>query len=146
MEVQPSLVLLQKTLLNIEGLGRQLYPQLDLWNTAQPLLEDWLRQRYSPRTLFKKLSRKLPHWLEQLPDVPDQLLNHLAAPVARTPIPPIAPIVLKPRQPRRAFVAALVLIAASIAYGAPDIVQHLSQLPRLSWLGLSIAALLLLRG
>ena len=52
MEVQPSLVLLQKTLLNIEGLGRQLYPDLDLWQTAQPYLEQWLKDRYSPKSMF----------------------------------------------------------------------------------------------
>ena len=52
MEVQPQLVLLQKTLLNIEGLGRQLYPELDLWKTARPYLERWLRDRYSPKNYF----------------------------------------------------------------------------------------------
>jgi len=52
MEVQPQLVLLQKTLLNIEGLGRQLYPDLDLWNTAQPFLERWMRERVSPKTCW----------------------------------------------------------------------------------------------
>ena len=49
MEVQPQLVLLQKTLLNIEGLGRQLYPQLDLWSTAQPFLEQWMHDRVAPK-------------------------------------------------------------------------------------------------
>jgi len=77
MEVQPSLVLLQKTLLNIEGLGRQLYPQLDLWNTAQPFLEEWVQERYSPQSVFKRLQRHAPSWLEQLPQLPDVMMDNL---------------------------------------------------------------------
>ena len=49
MQVQPQLVLLQKTLLYVEGLGRQLYPQLDLWQTAKPYLEHWMRQQIGPQ-------------------------------------------------------------------------------------------------
>lgn len=75
MEVQPSLVLLQKTLLNIEGLGRQLYPQLDLWSTAKPYLERWLRERYSPQNMLRKMSERLPGWLEQLPQLPESLIE-----------------------------------------------------------------------
>ena len=78
MEVQPSLVLLQKTLLNIEGLGRQLYPELDLWHTAKPFLENWMRERYSPKSLLKQLQRQAPSLLEQLPQVPDLLFNRLS--------------------------------------------------------------------
>lgn len=80
MEVQPSLVLLQKTLLNIEGLGRELYPELDLWTTAKPFLEDWIKQRYSPKSVLKEMQKRAPGWLEQLPKVPDQLLNALTQP------------------------------------------------------------------
>ena len=64
MEVQPQLVLLQKTLLNIEGLGRQLYPDLDLWSTAQPFLERWMRERVSPLHLLRNLQQQaeqVPH-------------------------------------------------------------------------------------
>ncbi|WP_372861921.1 ubiquinone biosynthesis regulatory protein kinase UbiB [Spongiibacter sp.] len=75
MEVQPSLVLLQKTLLNVEGLGRQLYPQLDLWATAMPFLERWVRDRYSPQSMLKRVSHRLPGWLEQLPQLPEALLE-----------------------------------------------------------------------
>jgi ubiquinone biosynthesis protein len=80
MEVQPSLVLLQKTLLNIEGLGRELYPELDLWTTAKPFLEAWIKQRYSPKSVLKEMQKRAPGWLEQLPKVPDQLLNALTQP------------------------------------------------------------------
>jgi ubiquinone biosynthesis protein len=77
MEVQPSLVLLQKTLLNIEGLGRQLYPELDLWDTAQPFLEEWVQERYSPQSVLKRLQRHAPSWLEQLPMLPDAVIDNL---------------------------------------------------------------------
>lgn len=77
MEVQPALVLLQKTLLNIEGLGRQLYPQLNLWDTAQPFLEHWVQERYSPQSVLRRLQRHVPSWLEQLPQVPDAMLDNL---------------------------------------------------------------------
>ena len=59
MQVQPQLILLQKTLLNIEGLGRQLYPELDLWKTALPILRDWMRERASPRTVIGEPARAL---------------------------------------------------------------------------------------
>ncbi|MES3007192.1 MAG: ubiquinone biosynthesis regulatory protein kinase UbiB [Pseudomonadota bacterium] len=77
MEVQPSLVLLQKTLLNVEGLGRQLYPELDLWTTAMPFLEDWNRRRMRPSTLFKALKENVPDWIEQLPYLPQLMIDTL---------------------------------------------------------------------
>lgn len=70
MEVQPQLVLLQKTLLNIEGLGRQLYPELNLWDTAKPYLERWAKERFSPQAIWEK-------WQTKLPELPDKLW-HLA--------------------------------------------------------------------
>ncbi|MBL6753664.1 MAG: ubiquinone biosynthesis regulatory protein kinase UbiB [Pseudomonadales bacterium] len=75
MQVQPSLVLLQKTLLNVEGLGRQLYPQLDLWQTALPFLERWNAKRLSPMTLLRKLKDNLPELLEELPNLPQFLAS-----------------------------------------------------------------------
>jgi ubiquinone biosynthesis protein len=70
MEVQPQLVLLQKTLLNIEGLGRMLYPQLDLWRTAKPFMERWMRERAGPQAVLRKLKLALPEWSEALPQMP----------------------------------------------------------------------------
>lgn len=70
MEVQPQLVLLQKTLLNIEGLGRQLYPDLDLWQTAKPFLERWMDERIGLRAFLKGIRTNLPKWAESLPEVP----------------------------------------------------------------------------
>jgi ubiquinone biosynthesis protein len=70
MQIQPQLVLLQKTLLNIEGLGRQLYPELDLWKTARPILQRWMRERMSPRTLLKQARAQLPDTLAALQQLP----------------------------------------------------------------------------
>ena len=77
MEVQPQLVLLQKTLLNIEGLGRQLYPELDLWETAHPFLERWLKQRFHPKTLLTEFKRYAPEWMEKFPEIPMKVYRNL---------------------------------------------------------------------
>ena len=78
MKVQPQLVLLQKTLLYIEGLGRQLYPQLDLWDTAKPFLENWMKEQISPKTLLNSVKQKAPFWLEKLPEIPELLYHNLS--------------------------------------------------------------------
>jgi ubiquinone biosynthesis protein len=70
MQVQPQLILLQKTLFNIEGLGRQLYPELDLWRTAQPYLRKWMRERMSPRKALRRFRAQLPDALLALQQVP----------------------------------------------------------------------------
>jgi ubiquinone biosynthesis protein len=77
MEVQPQLVLLQKTLLNIEGLGRQLYPDLDLWQTAKPFLERWMSEQVGARAFAGRLRRSLPEWSEHLPEIPALLHRSL---------------------------------------------------------------------
>ncbi|HKJ07880.1 MAG TPA: ubiquinone biosynthesis regulatory protein kinase UbiB [Gammaproteobacteria bacterium] len=75
MQVQPQLVLLQKTLLNIEGLGRQLYPDLDLWQTAKPFLERWMSEQVGVRAFASNLKSSVPTWAESLPELP-QLVHH----------------------------------------------------------------------
>ncbi len=70
MEVQPQLVLLQKTLLYIEGLGRQLYPELDLWTTAKPYLERWMKEQVGPQAFARKLKKNLPQMTEHAADMP----------------------------------------------------------------------------
>lgn len=77
MHVQPQLVLLQKTLLNIEGLGRQLYPELDLWQTAKPFLEKWFHDRLGPKAKIKKLINQFPEFAEQFPEIPALLYKAL---------------------------------------------------------------------
>ncbi|WP_372880916.1 ubiquinone biosynthesis regulatory protein kinase UbiB [Psychromonas sp.] len=78
MKVQPQLVLLQKTLLYVEGLGRQLYPQLDLWDTAKPFLENWMKEQVSPKTLIKSIRQKAPFWIEKLPELPELIYYNLS--------------------------------------------------------------------
>jgi len=70
MEVQPQLVLLQKTLLNIEGLGRRLYPDLDLWKTAKPFLERTMKEQLGPRSLLRNMKESVPAWSNTLPEMP----------------------------------------------------------------------------
>ncbi|HPB76636.1 MAG TPA: ubiquinone biosynthesis regulatory protein kinase UbiB, partial [Chromatiaceae bacterium] len=65
-----QLVLLQKTLLNIEGLGRQLYPELDLWTTAKPFMEKWMKEQIGPRALLARLRRNLGPYSEEMPELP----------------------------------------------------------------------------
>lgn len=77
MEVQPQLILLQKTLLNIEGLGRQLYPELDLWKTAKPFLEQWMKDKIGPQSFFKHIKENAPLWAERLPKLPNLFFDAL---------------------------------------------------------------------
>ncbi|KEQ18949.1 ubiquinone biosynthesis regulatory protein kinase UbiB [Endozoicomonas numazuensis] len=75
MEVQPQLVLLEKTLLNVEGLGRQLYPDLDLWNTAQPYLEKWMKDQVSPCGISRSVRDNVPDWLLSAPNMARNALH-----------------------------------------------------------------------
>ena len=77
MVVQPQLVLLEKTLLYIEGLGRQLYPQLDLWKTAKPFLEEWMSEQVGPKGMAKKIKQELPYWSDKLPELPELVYDNL---------------------------------------------------------------------
>ncbi len=76
-EIQPQLVLLQKTLLNIEGLGRQLDPNLDLWSTAKPFLEKWMLDQMGPQRLWSELKAQAPRYAKILPDLPRLLSDYL---------------------------------------------------------------------
>jgi ubiquinone biosynthesis protein len=151
MEVQPSLVLLQKTLLNIEGLGRQLYPQLDLWNTAQPYLESWVEQRYSPQGILERLRRNAPSWLEQLPRLPDALmdnLQHAKQLEAQTlqqqvRLDSLQRRVQREDSQRKRLVVSVLLFGGAAATAVPQGWQQLSQWPLLSW-GLLAVGLYLL--
>ncbi|MCO6442003.1 MAG: ubiquinone biosynthesis regulatory protein kinase UbiB [Nitrococcus mobilis] len=73
MEIQPQLILLQKTLLNIEGMGRQLYPELDLWTTAKPYMERWMREQLGIQALLRNIRHELPSWGRELPTLPGRL-------------------------------------------------------------------------
>ncbi|MEQ8207158.1 MAG: ubiquinone biosynthesis regulatory protein kinase UbiB, partial [Woeseia sp.] len=70
MEIQPQLILLQKTLFNIEGLGRELYPQLDLWKTAHPVLKRWMDEQVGGRAVIDSIRQNLPQLREALRELP----------------------------------------------------------------------------
>ena len=154
MEVQPQLVLLQKTLLNIEGLGRQLYPELDLWETAHPYLERWLKNRFHPKTLLKEFKRYAPELIEKLPEVPAAIFNNLDA---FEKISKLAPHIqqaandyqqAKQSQGRRTKLTytAILLGVAAILSSSPQTLAHLSGLPLLPiGLGMTAIACWLLR-
>ena len=72
-QMQPQMLLIQKTLLQIEGVGRQLYPDLDLWNTAQPLLQQWMAERWGLRATLGELRKELPDLVQSLRQVPHLL-------------------------------------------------------------------------
>ena len=151
MEVQPSLVLLQKTLLNIEGLGRQLYPDLNLWDTAQPFLEHWIAERYSPQSMLRRLQRHAPSWLEQLPQLPDVVMDNLQQSreleqrfsdqqrrvldlqaESRTAL-----------QRRRRHALAVVALFGAVLIAVPGAVEALADAPPASWLLCVLAVALL---
>jgi len=75
--LQPQLILLQKTLLNIEGVGRLLHPGIDIWATAKPVLEKIWRQRHGPRATLKAIRRRLPEWIAAAPDMPQLVHEYL---------------------------------------------------------------------
>ncbi|NHI00988.1 MULTISPECIES: ubiquinone biosynthesis regulatory protein kinase UbiB [Oceanimonas] len=77
MAVQPQLVLLQKTLLYVEGVGRQLYPQLDLWKTAKPFLEDWMQKQVGYKAVINGVKENAPFWAEKLPEIPELIYDAL---------------------------------------------------------------------
>jgi ubiquinone biosynthesis protein len=146
MEIQPQLVLLQKTLLQIEGLGRQLYPELDLWKTAKPVLEQWMRERHDPRTRVKQLVEAWPQIsddLALLPRVLHRALRRIDAEDAAVRRQQRAPVVVA--QPRRAsrlepLVAAAAVLIAGVLWIGLD-----ASPPWLGWVGAAggFAALLL---
>ncbi|RBW48953.1 ubiquinone biosynthesis regulatory protein kinase UbiB [Marinobacter sp. F3R11] len=154
MEVQPQLVLLQKTLLNVEGLGRQLYPELDLWSTAQPFLESWMHKRIGPSGLIKSLQTHLPSWLEQSPEMPqlvhDALLQlRSSGPTEKQNQDALA--LLREQQHRtdrrwRRGITAMVLVAAAIIGTQPEALTWVQSVPLWSWALLVAAGGLVLRG
>jgi ubiquinone biosynthesis protein len=77
MEIQPQLTMLQKTLLNVEGLGRELDPNLDLWVTARPFLENWLKEQIGPKNLINRIKKEFPNWMDVAPQLPTLLHAYL---------------------------------------------------------------------
>ena len=143
MEVQPSLVLLQKTLLNIEGLGRQLYPQLDLWTTAKPFLEKWLKKRYSPKSIIKQMKRHIPDWLEYLPQIPPLIFDVLQSKQSSNDsTPSTEPVAAKSKKLTGRIGAAAVGVGIGLAF--PHWAEPMAQLPGSSLILATLGLLILL--
>jgi ubiquinone biosynthesis protein len=116
-QVQPQLVLLQKTLLNIEGLGRDLDPELDLWRTAKPYLERWMNEQVGWRALLRTLKNEAPYWAAMLPELPRLVHRALAGDrlgELRKSLDRLADESAR-RNDLTAFVAALLAVAALVA-------------------------------
>lgn len=119
MQVQPQLVLLQKTMLNVEGLGRQLYPQLNLWETAQPILEQWFKRQVSPKQVYAQLKQEWPDLAQQLPYLPS--LVHDALQQVSRPVPaPVAPDkALKPKGHWSGVLGLVLVMGAAMLHPIP---------------------------
>jgi ubiquinone biosynthesis protein len=133
MQVQPQLMLLQKTLFNIEGLGRQLYPELDLWKTAQPVLRAWMRERTSPRTILKEIRARFPDALMTLRQIP-AILQTAVREASDRPAPSAeSGMAQLQAETRRAALRRDTTIAAAVLWLSGLI--WLAQSTRYQWLG-----------
>ena len=116
-QIQPQLVLLQKTLLNVEGLGRELDPELDLWNTAKPFLEQWMIDQIGWRGLLARVEREGPRYAQLLPDLP-RLLHQALQPKPEPAAGMLEALLLEQRRTNRLLIAALVLLLLAAGAGA----------------------------
>jgi ubiquinone biosynthesis protein len=143
MEIQPQLVLLQKTLLQIEGLGRQLYPELDLWKTAKPVLEQWMRERHDPRARLKQLVEAWPEIsddLAMLPRILHRAVRRIDAEDAAVKRLRRAPVIVA--EPRRgARLERLVVGAALLIAGV--LWSGLAEPEWIGWIGAGIGLVVL---
>jgi ubiquinone biosynthesis protein len=114
-EIQPQLVLLQKTLLNVEGLGRQLDPELDLWNTAKPFLEQWMDKQVGWAGLVERLKNEAPRYVQLLPELP-RLIHQALQPRAAAEQRLLETLLLEQRRSVR-LLRAIVYIGAGVGLG-----------------------------
>jgi ubiquinone biosynthesis protein len=127
-EIQPQLVLLQKTLLNVEGLGRQLDPELDLWNTAKPFLERWMSEQIGWRALVNRLKAEAPRYVHLLPELPrllHQSLQASARPRSASPDAAVLVELLAEQRRTNRLVQALAYVTIGFAVGVLAVVLML---------------------
>ncbi len=135
MEIQPQLILLQKTLLNIEGLGRELYPELDLWKTAHPVLRQWMDEQVGPRALIDDIRENLPQLREALRELP-MAIKHLANQAAkgnphpRTQVPELKELREQIRRQQRQH---FLLAAGATSAISGTLLLTLDTMPWLGW-------------
>jgi ubiquinone biosynthesis protein len=139
-QVQPQLVLLQKTLLQVEGLGRQLYPDLDLWKTAKPIMEEWMRNRLGPGAMLARVRRDGPHIAEMLPELASQAIRTLergeGLGIGRKSLDALhAELRRNARRQMRVTLGSAVLVAAAIlaVVGSPGLGRWFG-VPVIAWL------------
>ena len=115
-EIQPQLVMLQKTFLNVEGLGRQLDPDLDLWQTAKPYLENWMSEQVGWRGIKKAIVREAPYWAHHLPALPRLVHQALDRPPPPDPTPQLERLLAEQQKQNRllAIIAIMLAVIASI--------------------------------
>lgn len=148
MEVQPQLMLLQKTLLNIEGLGKQIYPDLDLWATAKPFLEHWAKEKLGARALLKKAQERLPDWAEKFVDSPDLIYTVLQQIKLQTKPTKSKAFKLKKinikKQKRKSFLLGIGLSLLGLAAFNLLFSQHIAiNTPTINWILASLGVLAL---
>jgi ubiquinone biosynthesis protein len=114
-EIQPQLMLLQKTLLNIEGMGRDLDPDLDLWKTAKPYLERWMSEQVGWRALTRRVREEAPYWGVMLPQLPRLLHRRLVDHDSDALVPQLAAVTAQQKRQTRWLIALSVLLAALVA-------------------------------
>jgi ubiquinone biosynthesis protein len=141
--LQPQLILLQKTLLNIEGVGRQLDPEIDIWAVAKPVLERILVDRYSPEQLFKEFRKRLPEMVTRAPDMPRLLHSWLTQQVEGSHAlnmrsPDIRELNATIRRAQRRVISAILgiglLIVAAVLYGLEAGGPEVFGLPAAVWI------------
>lgn len=141
--IQPQLILLQKTLLNIEGLGRLLDPDIDIWATAKPVLADILRQKRSPQAVAKMIRERMPSWLAAAPDMPQLLHDYLKLATTGNAHMRLSSDDLKrladvshtgQRQTVFAILGVGLLIVAAVLYGLEAGGPSLFKLPAAAWI------------
>jgi ubiquinone biosynthesis protein len=126
--IQPQLILLQKTLFNVEGLGRQLYPDLDVWKTANPVLREWLEEKRNPVNVARRMWAQMPELLIALEAAPTALRNLIVAAAEPKPstatfasdahrVAAVSVVVTRPGQRANTTAAALALLAGVVALG-----------------------------
>ena len=140
MEVQPQLVLLQKTLLHIEGLGRQLYPDFDLWATGRPFLEQWMRDQASVGTLAEQIRGRVPRWMHLAPELPELVYEYLKRQTALPPPARTQPPAGGNGRLVLAIAGAGLVVAGALLLGRPA--EFLGLYPGLAAAGVGVLCLL----
>ncbi|ARU32284.1 ubiquinone biosynthesis regulatory protein kinase UbiB [Sulfuriferula sp. AH1] len=123
MEIQPQLVLLQKTLLNIEGLGRQLDPDLDLWKTGKPFLERWMNEQFGWRGALRNIRNEAPRWATLLPQIPRLAHAYLAQDHAAAVRAQTEQLLQQQRNTQRLLILIALLLAGGIALTAYEFIN-----------------------